>query len=151
MTKNRLERHFREQLNQNNDKLWYHKIQSNTFSHTDCPADFIIITNTQGKHNVLVECKECSGPRFELKRLTQLAKLVEFEKIPHNISIVLLCFWRGSKKDSSYFLVPVSEWNSKLSSWSKQSFNQQDAMILFGTYENKYEFLVEKLVRLTLV
>ena len=111
MTKQRLENDFREVLKQVNG-IWWMKIQTHPLAHRASPGDFLIILPND---NFLVECKECRGPRFELDRLTQLEELKRFSSvIARNKSILLLCFWKGTKKKSSYYWITMDTYTKLL-------------------------------------
>jgi hypothetical protein len=142
MPKQRLEGHFREIISNNKD-YYYIKLQVNPLAHTTSPADFFIQTKS---FNYMVECKECSGKSFAFDRLTQLNDLLKFQKfnIMKNASYILLSFWKGTKKKSSYYLIDINEMISLMQTINKKSCNEKDLDMIFNKIDinNVIDYLI---------
>jgi len=111
---------------------WYLKLQVNPLAHTCMPADYIVLT-TEKKY--LIECKETKSKRFDYSRLTQERGLLKFETYGNTFhSYLLLCFWKTTKKNSTYYLIPMKAYSELKLTIGKKSFNHKDAKKYFKKY-----------------
>ncbi len=132
MTKQRLEGDLQQQI-KNVPYTWYMKIQVNPMAHCKTVADFLFLTKS---NNFAIECKECKGTSFPFSRFTQKEKLTEFhEALPKNKGILLICFWKGTKKKSSYYPIPVLNMNKIINESKKKSCNEKDLSDYCMSYE----------------
>lgn len=134
--KQRLESDFRNMIKNDHD-IWYLKLQVMPLAYSPTPADFIILTEEK---RLLVECKQCKDSAFPFRRLTQEKALTGFDgRWGNHHSFVLLCFWNGSIKSSSYFFVPIHFWSSLRMAYHKKSINEEDCKIFFIKYKISLE------------
>jgi len=123
MSKQRLEGDLQQLIN-NVPHTYYMKLQVNTMAHCKTVADFLYFT--KGK-NFAIECKQCNGTSFAFSRFTQKEMLTKFhEALDRNRGILLICFWKGSKKKSNYYPICVNHMNWLIEDSSKKSCNEKD-------------------------
>lgn len=136
---NKLETIFRKSLNQIKHRTYFLKLQVHPDARTCMPADFLIL----GQHRrYLVECKQVDlrknekNTRFPFSRLTQAPALEDFEaRHPtQNEAYILLGFWRRFTKESSFFLLPLSVYNSLTETTARKSVNL-DTLEELGEYK----------------
>jgi hypothetical protein len=128
MTKQHLEEIFSHTLKENG--YFYLKLQVNPLAHTCMPADYIILTQ---EFSYLIECKECKNDRFDFNRLTQESELIKFENLGDRFNAgILLCFWKGTKKKSKYFLISIDTYENVKNAIGKKSISLKDAEYYFN-------------------
>ena len=138
---NRLEVLFSAKLRELRDKLqygWVYKFQTNKLSHQPGPADFLFL----GRNCYLIECKECSGKRLELNRLSQLDGMLSFDSSdciapnsPNFISLMVVCFWKGRKNKSKYYVMPTLTFSGVIKDFTKKSINEDEFDEYFSCFE----------------
>jgi hypothetical protein len=90
------------------------KIQVNPYAHKSTEGDFFVQTTT---NDIIVECKQVSMKNihhrkaFDISRLTQETKLVNWVKLfPRNKAYLFLNFYGWSKDTSWCFLISIEDW-----------------------------------------
>lgn len=119
----RLESDFAK-LCKNQPDVWWNRWYHVMGRYSAVPGDFIVITKDK---NILIECKECNNNVFTFDRLTQKRSLIEFKKaFPHQYSYIIICFWSGKIKDSTYFVIDIEDFIDFIDSIGKKSGNLKD-------------------------
>lgn len=133
MAKQIVEKHFRESVI-TRSKVFISKIQVNPHSFTPTEGDFFIQTS---RNDIIVECKQVSGNRsFYIDRLTQEKKLLDFEKrFNRNKAYIFLCYWKGSKKNSYAFLIPILSWIKFRKQFNMKNLNLETCENVFSCYQ----------------
>jgi len=103
---------------------WYMKIQVNPMAHTKTTGDFLFLTDN---FRYIIECKEQKTTSFPFSRLTQHNALLEFHNASWaNIGLVVICFWKGTKKKSSFYLLDIVDMDILIKNSTKKSVNEKD-------------------------
>ena len=123
MTKQRLEKTVKDML-YDVPNTYYMKLQVNPMAHTPTPGDFLFIT--YGRNNI-IECKECSGTSFAFSRFTQKKALLLWQRaILKNKGYIVISFWKGTRKKSTYYPIRVDDFDDIIKNISKKSVNEAD-------------------------
>jgi penicillin-binding protein-related factor A (putative recombinase) len=131
MTKQRLEATVKE-LICDVPHSWYMKIQVNQMAHCKTVGDFMFITSSR---NLVIECKECNGTSFPFSRFTQKDLLEKFHNaLPKNRGFLIISFWKGTKKKTNYYIVPVCDMIDIMKQSTKKSANEKDLELYYYNY-----------------
>lgn len=135
MAKQVTEQYFREAI-LCMDNIHVDKIQVNPFAFTSTTADYFIQTETS---DCMVECKQITIKDkkhvLDIHRLTQEFKLVEWDKrFKRNKSFVFINWWKGSKKNSFAYMVPITAWMKFRKTYKKSTIGLEDFSFTFGGY-----------------
>jgi len=123
MAKQRLENTLKDMLC-DVPKSYYMKLQVNPMAHTPTPGDFLFVS---AGRNSIIECKECSGTSFAFSRFTQKeALLVWHRSVTRNIGYIVISFWKGTRKKSTYYPIRVDDFDDIIEKSSKKSVNEAD-------------------------
>ena len=123
MTKQRLEGHFRDALKVH-PNIWFMKLQVNPMAHCITVGDFMLLTEHS---NIVIECKERKGKAFSFGDWTQRNLMLEFYyAVPRNDAYAILCFWRGRRSKSLYYLLSAVKFDEYIKNSPKKSCNIDD-------------------------
>jgi len=112
---------------------YYMKLQVNPMAHCKTPGDFLYLTP---KYNYIIECKECKGTNFPFSRFSQKYEMDKFcDSLMRNRGFIVIMFWKGSKKKSTFYCLEEWIYNTLVSKSKKKSFNEKDLSFYGMTYE----------------
>ena len=134
---NRLENHFKSIMKTSFPHCYFRKLVVLPGVYNKAPADFLLYGR---QYLTFIECKECEGTSIPHSKLTQVALMSKTAKehntvYSHQIAgYFLIRFWKGSKKNSAYYVINVGALNTMMVEGTKKSFNEAD----LDTYKYTY-------------